>query len=341
MGVRLILSLGMIVAVVLAQEMPVIRTSTRLVQVDVVVRDSKGSVGGLSVNDFRLFDNGKPQKISVFSVVGSKKPSAPNSADPPSGFPGTSEYRSNQPISATIFFINNLAIEFSNQIQSRQSIAEIVKSLPSREPIAVYKSNLDLVRVADFTRNHARISEILSAMPGEQPRPHGPSLIPPVYAEIEELVSEVASLPGRKNLIWVADFFPVAGKENLAAYLAMMRTVRAVNAANVAIYPIAASGVFGPPAYSAAKSKAPLPGRNPSQGSSGLDEIFWADQTGGIAAHNTDPGMAAKRAMEDAGLIYSLGFYPETAAGTYHELTVKVDRKNADVRSRQGYVAAP
>ena len=55
---------------VTSKEAPVIfRSGTNLVPVTVVVRDSKGrAVGNLNPEDFQLFDNGKPQMISKFSV---------------------------------------------------------------------------------------------------------------------------------------------------------------------------------------------------------------------------------------------------------------------------------
>ena len=46
-----------------------IRTETRLVEVEAVVRDSQGRpVGGLTKSDFQIRDSGKPREISAFSV---------------------------------------------------------------------------------------------------------------------------------------------------------------------------------------------------------------------------------------------------------------------------------
>ena len=47
---------------------PVYRTGTQLVQVDVVVRNDKGPVKGLTKDDFTLLDKGKPQTIAVFAM---------------------------------------------------------------------------------------------------------------------------------------------------------------------------------------------------------------------------------------------------------------------------------
>ena len=53
----------------LAAQNDTIRVSTRLVQVNVVVRDKNGPVAGLKVSDFTVLDNKKEQKIEVFSVL--------------------------------------------------------------------------------------------------------------------------------------------------------------------------------------------------------------------------------------------------------------------------------
>src|SRR5712692_6552948 len=46
----------------------VIRTSTRLVQINVLVRDKNGPVTNLEKGDFVLLDQGKRQQIMVFSA---------------------------------------------------------------------------------------------------------------------------------------------------------------------------------------------------------------------------------------------------------------------------------
>jgi VWFA-related protein len=52
-----------------------LRINARLVQVSVVVRDKNGPVSDLKKSEFTLLDNGKPQKIDVFSVSTTKAPS--------------------------------------------------------------------------------------------------------------------------------------------------------------------------------------------------------------------------------------------------------------------------
>jgi VWFA-related protein len=339
--------LAVVAIAAIAQQQQVFRSDTRLVQVDVIVRNDKGPVTGLTQNDFQVFDNGKQRQITSFSVVVSQTPAGP--AKPPqSAAPGANEKPADRPVSATVIFINNLAIAFADQVQSRKRIAEIMNTLPPREPIALYALNNSLRLMTDFTDDPARIARALANSGGELAQPSDPyNPIPPAFPALEQIANQLASWPGHKNLLWVANYFPVPDqKRNPIGYLAMLRTVKALNAANVAVYPITAAGVTAPPLYSGQASSRSIAaimaaGRNASQGPSGTDQSYWAAETGGIYAMNTDPGFATQRALEDAQVTYSLGFSPESLDGAYHKLSVKVNRRNVDVRSRQGYVAAP
>ena len=59
-----------------------IRVNTRLVEVDVVVRDKNGPVRGLTKTDFTILDRGKPQTIATFGVRSANR-SAPQAGAAP------------------------------------------------------------------------------------------------------------------------------------------------------------------------------------------------------------------------------------------------------------------
>jgi VWFA-related protein len=326
-----------------AQDQQVFRSDTHLLEVQVVVRNGKGPVDGLTERDFQLFDNEKPQEIRSFGIARAGR-ARMNAGHEPNGVSLTAgENTDTLPVTATVLFINNLAIAFADQIQAQRRIGEIVKTLPPHEPIAIYKLNFNFVRALDFTEDRFQVAKVLAQAPGEQAQPRGFTWIPPAYPAIEAIANQVATWPGRKNLIWLANFFPVADKKtNPIAWFAMMKTLQALNAANVAVYPVAARGVFGPPVYSADRGKAPplAAGRNLSQPPGSEDGMFWAAETGGNPAANTDIGIAVQRAIEDSDVTYTLGFYPEILDGAYHKLNVKVERRGVEVRARKGYVAA-
>ena len=55
-----------------AQETPVVRVNTRLVEVDVVVHSKGEAVADLNRDDFTVLDNGKPQKVAAFNILSSR-----------------------------------------------------------------------------------------------------------------------------------------------------------------------------------------------------------------------------------------------------------------------------
>jgi hypothetical protein len=59
-----------------------VRAQRNGVLVPVIVRDANGNaVRGLTKDDFRLFDNGKPQSVTAFSV-GNNQPAQPEAVGP-------------------------------------------------------------------------------------------------------------------------------------------------------------------------------------------------------------------------------------------------------------------
>lgn len=66
-----------------AQQPPVFRSGTDLVQVDVIVENRDGRfVDGLNAEDFAVLEEGQPQKIQTFTVVRRSGPAAPDAAAP-------------------------------------------------------------------------------------------------------------------------------------------------------------------------------------------------------------------------------------------------------------------
>jgi hypothetical protein len=102
--------------------------------------------------------------------------------------------------------------------------------------------------------------------------------------------------------------------------------VRALNDANVAVYPI------DPKPIDAVAFLRP-----------GIDAMnLFAGGTGGQAFYViNDIAAAIKTAVEDSEVTYALGFYPGDIKldGSYHSLSVKVARKSMDLRHRKGYFA--
>ncbi len=82
-GLVLLLAVMLLSSTSTAQDdqMPLIRTTTRLVQLNVLVVDSHNQpVRGLTQRDFRVYDNGVEQKIAHFTANTGAPPAQPCSA---------------------------------------------------------------------------------------------------------------------------------------------------------------------------------------------------------------------------------------------------------------------
>jgi hypothetical protein len=140
------------------------------------------------------------------------------------------------------------------------------------------------------------------------------------------------------------------------------RAARAVNDANVAIYPVDARGIVvnqpgpviggqGPTQFQLSAGRTPastdipdLPPSVPSRPVNFDSLKALADDSGGRAFFNTNGiADAVRGAIEDGRSAYLLGYYPSNAKwdGAFRTIAVKVNRAGADVRARKGYLALP
>jgi VWFA-related protein len=176
---------------------------------------------------------------------------------------------------------------------------------------------------------------------------------------IEFIANHLAKTPGRKNLIWVSGGFPLEiGFDNAAAWRnpqidqrifsdEVSETVRAVNDANMAIYPVDARGLMVGSTYNAetrgnARGMTKAPAMVGVKNQQTMEEL--ASRTGGHAYYNTnDLAKAIHTAVDDSRVTYMLGFYPvdESFDGKFHKIDVQVERKGVHIRYRKGFVDLP
>jgi VWFA-related protein len=182
---------------------------------------------------------------------------------------------------------------------------------------------------------------------------------------LKTVAEHIGGLPGRKNLIWVSASFPLQSvlvetanmQDN--TYLGyegqIQDAARALNDADIAVYPVDARGlmanptpVTGPGPRAGARvaqipkgsnAASPFPNRN------NFDSMnMLAERTGGRAFYNTnDIKMAVRHAIDDSRVTYVLGYYPQGVLwdSKFHEVQVKVKRSGAHLRFRRGYLAIP
>lgn len=165
-------------------------------------------------------------------------------------------------------------------------------------------------------------------------------------AALQSIVGHVANIPGRKNLVWLTAALPLSGAT----------MARILGPADIAVYPVDARGLLaqnidvrpGDQWYADEDSVSGANGHldhSPAQtaepqGIGAMREL--AAETGGHAFVNTnDITGAIRKAVEDSGVTYTLGFYVDAKAadGKFHELKVEVKEKGLTVLYPTGYFA--
>lgn len=390
----LLLVLGINAVGTLAQEADdtVLRVSTRLVLVDVIVRDDDGPVEDLTAENFTLFDEGVEQPVSVFSVTRSEV--EVDAIPLPEGVVSNrQDSRGRTPTSVTAILIDRLNTGAFQQPFADHQVREFIDSLGDNDRVAIYELTNTLRILHDYMDDPALAMRSLDGAQAAQTlglagsedalnpaivdrlieawlagnNPDGPAfgpqaeltnLIERTYlgaradttaAALEAIVQRLSTLPGRKNLVWLAGSFPFSFepyrhnafnfKVRNSTLDRMEATGRVIVDANVAVYPLYAGGLDGgvDPAVPAVPGGAPGTPFNQI----GIDlMIDLAQRTGGDAFFNTN-GLATsmRRVVEDARITYTLGFYvndDELDTG-FHELDVRVEGDDLEVRHRQGY----
>jgi len=178
----------------------------------------------------------------------------------------------------------------------------------------------------------------------------------------------LAGYPGRKNLIWISEAFPLtidpnleltgdtfAGTRNYGAEIAA--AADSLIDAQIAMYPIDARGLVPSSLFDASNPGRDRFGRSMSRPgrmataisaeSAQLQSVHgtmqeMADRTGGRAFYNTNGiDSAIRKSIEDGSTYYTLAYYPENKNwdGKFRKIHVKVNRSGVKLRYRMGYYA--
>ena len=391
----------------------VLRVTTRLVQVSVIVTGKKSEpVTGLTKDDFVVLDRGKPQQIQFFAeeASGVLPPQKDQKPLPANVFSNKLEHRSNAPTAVSVILLDLLNTKFQDQVYARNQLIKFLQQLKPTDRVALYALGRELRILHDFTADASSLLRTLDKhsnkkTPGLEAGEidmdfdswldQSTQIMSDFYQvnrnratfnAITAIANHVTNLPGRKNLIWISSGFPFTMGMNDDGHSSINRevrvfseesenTARALNNANMAIYPVDARGLFTDPQFSAANSSAssmprasgggggggggkkgnsnPRPSTPKAGNNSNNSKLsamtknhdimnILADRTGGRAFYNTnDLKKAIQTAVEDSKVTYNIGYYPADIEwdGRYREIKVQVKKPGLHVRHRHGYFA--
>ena len=320
---------------------PIFRVQANLVMVPVVVRDAKGkAVGDLTQADFQLFDKGKRQQITKFTVQRLGGPAAETSNNAPGETP--QKAADVAPTNFVAYLLDDVHLNFADLARVRDAAGRNLDTLQAGERAAIFTtSGQDAL---DFTGDRAQLHDALLKLrphPRTQPeeQENRDSLL-----SLKETVRRLSVAPGKRSIILVSPGFSVESDLLFDEQDAMDRAIRAnvvISALDArGLYTLNAAGDLEPRPASA--QSVPLHSGPARAVSDVLAEM--AAGTGGSFVHNTnDIDGGLRRLATPPDCTYLLGFTPEdlNKGGRFHPLQVKLtSRGKLSVQARLGYFAA-
>jgi VWFA-related protein len=230
-----------------ASSIPVIMAETKLVLVDTIVTDKKGTyIHDLAAKNFKVFEDNKEQPVKSFSVEA-------NGAAP-------SDNRRHY----LVLFFDNSTMQLSDQMQARQAATKFVEANAGPDRYIAIVDFGGTVRIAqNFTADAKRLQQAVkdlkfsSVSPNAEPVQLATLGVPSLYnveadfgartllLALRDVARSMASVPGRKSLVLLTAGFPMEPSDPATPQRQSELTavINECNKANVSIYPIDVRGL--------------------------------------------------------------------------------------------------
>jgi VWFA-related protein len=214
-----------------AQPEVVLRSHTRLIQVEVIVRDKAGKpVRGLKRGDFEVFEDGKRQDVRFFAG-GTEKPK--NAVELPPGMISNRVSETGARRGVTAILIDSLNTQWRIRPRALDSLRRFLLTMQPDDRIALYTLGGQFSVLHEFTTNASSLIERLNAM-GNPRLPStedqaglillaGAGLLASTtaneedfrqvqranatFSALEGVASHLGGAAGWKSLIWISDGF--------------------------------------------------------------------------------------------------------------------------------------
>ncbi len=172
-----------------AQNAPVIRSTTHLVQISVVVTDKKGQpVTGLKKEDFTVLDEAHPQQIAFFSAEAPAAPANGTAATarlPKNVYTNRYDLKGLDPGAVTVILFDSLNTSSQDQQYVREQVIKFLKTVKAQDHVAVYALTTQLLLLHEFTQDSAALVGAASRFNTKELAAHEASN--PAFFDIPEL----------------------------------------------------------------------------------------------------------------------------------------------------------
>ena len=299
---------------------PVFRVKVDMVVLSFTVTDNKGRyINGLKPKDFRILEDGIPQKPATFAE-GNKPPveiaedgsTRPAVVETTSGKPATIENRSDAFVGTNVFVLFDTSnYMYRGFVYASDAIADFVRGLDRADSVAVYTYSRNLKRDAGLTKDRGEaIMGLRKAVAGDDSA---------LYNALLLTLRDAAKVPGRKVVIVFSN-----GPDN--ASMVAPDDVRAVaEDEGIPIYVISTNEVNKDPISSGVFKRI-----SQRTGGKSFFAKTWQKQV-----------EAFENIREDLGNSYTITYYPQPNPNEgFRKISVEVVSdvaKKYRVRARPGY----
>jgi VWFA-related protein len=361
------------------QQPPVVfKVEANYVEIDAVVTDANGKfVGGLTRDDFQVFEQTRPQTISVFSLVDIPvtRPDGPLFAKGPI----EPDVRSNREFDGRVFVLvlDDLHTATQRSVQLRTAARQFVeRSLGANDFAAVVTTGGSDRAAQNFTNNRQLLVRAIDAFMGQKLRPvtleklgqlqrpmpggRGPSdpneqerayKARSTLATLRNVAEYLSGIRGRRKAVVFFsegidyDMTNVFQNRDASSVMEDMKmAIGSATQANVSFYAVDPRGLSG---FEDAIEITSLPEDN-SLGVHTLQSEMrlaqdtlrtLAEETGGFAIINrNDYRDTFARIIQDNSSYYVLGYYTDSKTNGFRAIDVRVKRPGLQVRARKGYM---
>lgn len=306
--VCLVLAAGIVAGQSSSPQGPVFRGGAENVPIFVTVSDKSGQlVPDLTRADFQIFDNGKPQALTVFD-------------------------NSPQPI-RLIIMVDVSGSMAGNVNLLRAAAAQLINRLGPGDLVRIGSFGGTIDISPTFTRD---VGELARSLPTFIP-PNAPT---PLWQAVDKAMGEFGEGAGRPVVLAMSDgkdTGPLVNGWRGTRWLTPIEIVDRAEQEDVMIYGIAvhSRGQMGGGGNMMSRLVQHLP--DPSLGK-------VAEDTGG-GYHELRPrddlGATFARIADELHHQYLLGFVPPARDGKMHKVEVKLTKKDMKARARKAYLAPP
>jgi VWFA-related protein len=309
-----------------SESIPVLRTTTRLVVVDVVALDEHDApVTDLGARDFTVLEEDRLQQVRVFSFQHPESRESLNRRPklPPNVFTNSPSYRVNS--SFNVILLDTLNTRFTDMAYAHQELIKFLKKMPPEQPVAIYALEGNKVRLLqDFTTDIETLTAAAQKFKGQNSlllsngvdNTFGGRFNDAIQRVEEDrlrfrvdytvgalgyIAQTLSGYPGRKNLIWISAAFPFDVSPNFQVSSTfdwqshsadVAKVADALINSQVAIYPVDPRGLTAPEAFSASNSGRDSNGR--ALGGRELQAALSQESSARFAEHTTMNEMAGR-----------------------------------------------